>query len=107
MEIARASCERLLDTRASAEMARRLLALQRRLVESQVVDRRTRRVLHDDVLPQVQAALLALRPAVALATGGEGQSEQEADADAGALWQTSIARSLICCATRRRPLRVM
>ncbi len=61
MEIARASCERLLDVRASAEVAQRLLALQRqRLVESQVADRRTRRVLHDDVLPQVHAALLAL-----------------------------------------------
>ncbi len=61
MEIARASCERLVDTRASAEMARRLLALQRqRLAESQVADRRTRRILHDDVLPQVHAALLAL-----------------------------------------------
>ena len=64
MEIARASCERLVDTRASAEMGRRLLALQRqRLVESQVTDRRTRRILHDEVLPQVHAALLALGPA--------------------------------------------
>lgn len=61
MDIARASCERLLDIRASAEVARRLLALQRqRLVESQIADRRTRRILHDDVLPQVHAALLAL-----------------------------------------------
>jgi signal transduction histidine kinase len=41
VEIARASGERLVDARAGAEMARRLLA-------------------HDEVLPQVHAALLAL-----------------------------------------------
>src|SRR5439155_25530159 len=61
IEIARASGERLIDTQASAEMARRLMALQRqRLMESQVVDRRTRRMLHDDVLPRIHAAILAL-----------------------------------------------
>jgi signal transduction histidine kinase len=42
-------------------MARRLMALQRqRLVESQVLDRRARRVLHDEVLPQLHAAMLGL-----------------------------------------------
>jgi signal transduction histidine kinase len=62
IEIARATGERLIDTQASAEMARRLMALQRRrLAESQVLDRRTRRALHDDVLPQLHAALLSLR----------------------------------------------
>jgi signal transduction histidine kinase len=61
IEIARATGERLIDTRASAEMARRLMALQRqRLAESQVVDRRTRRVLHDDVLPRLHTAMLML-----------------------------------------------
>src|SRR6266542_2523630 len=61
IEIARATGERLIDTRASAEMARRLTALQRqRLAESQVVDRRTRRVLHDDVLPRLHTAMLML-----------------------------------------------
>lgn len=61
IEIARASGERLIDTQASAEMSRRLLALQRQhLVESQVVDQQTRRVLHDDVLPQIHTAMLAL-----------------------------------------------
>jgi signal transduction histidine kinase len=61
IEIARTVGERLIDTRASAEIARRLMALQRqRLAESQIVDRRTRRVLHDEVLPQVHAALLSL-----------------------------------------------
>lgn len=61
MEVARASGERLIDMKASAEMAHRLMGLQRqRLAESQVVDRRTRRVLHDEVLPQLHTALLAL-----------------------------------------------
>jgi signal transduction histidine kinase len=61
IEIARASGERLIDTRASAELAKRLMSLQRqRLTESQVVDRRARRVLHDDILPQLHTALLTL-----------------------------------------------
>ncbi len=61
IEIARASGERLIDTQASAEMARRLMALQRqRLVESQLLDRRARRVLHDDVLPELHTTMLAL-----------------------------------------------
>ncbi|MCX6048263.1 MAG: hypothetical protein NT075_24440, partial [Chloroflexi bacterium] len=61
IEIARASGERLIDTRASAEIARSLMTLQRqRLTESQLLDRRTRRVLHDDILPQVHTALLTL-----------------------------------------------
>lgn len=77
MEIARASCERLLDTQASAEMAQRLLALQRqRMVENQVADRRTRRILHDDLLPQVHAALLALGPRAS------GSSDEMANAPA-------------------------
>jgi hypothetical protein len=61
IEVARAAGERLLDSRAGAELARRLVALQRqRLAESQVVDRQTRHILHDEVLPRVHAALLAL-----------------------------------------------
>jgi signal transduction histidine kinase len=43
-------------------MARRLMMLQRQqLTESQVLDRRARRLLHDDVLPQLHAAMLSLR----------------------------------------------
>ncbi len=61
IEIARASGERLLDTQASAEMARRLMALQRqRLAESQVLDLEPRRVLHDDILPRLHTAILGL-----------------------------------------------
>ncbi|MCI0393933.1 MAG: hypothetical protein L0332_15810 [Chloroflexi bacterium] len=73
IEIARASGERLIDTQASAEMARRLLALQRQhLSDSQVIDRRTRRVLHDDVLPLVHTALLSLS-----GRGSGGNSEYQ------------------------------
>ena len=61
IEIGRAAGERLIDSEASAELARRLITLQRqRLAESQILDRRTRRVLHDDVLPKIHTALLQL-----------------------------------------------
>jgi signal transduction histidine kinase len=59
VEIARVQCERLLDAWSTAALATRLMRLQRdRLVESGVADRRLRRVIHDDVLPRVHAALL-------------------------------------------------
>lgn len=61
IDIARVSGERLIDTQASAEMARRLMLLQReRLAQSQVIDQQTRRALHDDILPNLQAAMIAL-----------------------------------------------
>jgi signal transduction histidine kinase len=61
IEVARATGERLIDIQASAELARRLMAVQRqRLAESQVVDRRVRRVLHDEVLPSLHTAILSL-----------------------------------------------
>lgn len=61
MEIARASGERLIDTGASVELARRLMALQRqRLAQTQILDQRTRRVLHDEILPSLHTAMLML-----------------------------------------------
>ena len=61
MDLARASGERLIDSLASAALAQRLMSLQRhRLIEGQVLDRRTRRQLHDDVLPQLHTAMLTL-----------------------------------------------
>jgi signal transduction histidine kinase len=61
IEIARATGERLIDARASMEMSRRLIALQReRLVQSQVLDQRTRRAVHDEILPLVHMAILNL-----------------------------------------------
>jgi hypothetical protein len=65
----------MVDTQVSAEMARRLMALQRQqLAESQVLDRRARRVLHDDVLPQLHAAMLSL------GSGTTTQPDQQAEA---------------------------
>jgi len=61
MEVARLTSERLLDAQASAEMGRRLVSLQRqRLAQSQMADLLARRVLHDEVLPNLQSALIAL-----------------------------------------------
>ncbi|MDF2440352.1 MAG: hypothetical protein JWN98_1336 [Abditibacteriota bacterium] len=61
IEIARASGERLIDTQAGAAMAQRLMSLQRqRLAESQVIDRRARRVLHDDILPRLHTAMISI-----------------------------------------------
>ena len=61
IEIARVISERLIDTHASAEMSRRLMEIQRqRLAQSQIIDQKTRRVLHDEILPDIQAALIAL-----------------------------------------------
>ncbi|HSF81607.1 MAG TPA: ATP-binding protein [Anaerolineales bacterium] len=61
IELARTAGERLVDTLASAGLARRLVALQRqRLSEVRVLDGQTRRVMHDEVLPQLHAAILAL-----------------------------------------------
>jgi signal transduction histidine kinase len=78
IEMARLSSERLLDNQAGAEMGRRLVALQRqRLVESQMADLLARRVLHDEVLPNLQAALIALdsRPVPAGARPGAGSAQ--------------------------------
>jgi signal transduction histidine kinase len=71
IEIARATGERLIDTQASNEMARRLMDLQRqRLAQSHVADRRTRRVLHDDVLPLLHTVMLTL-------SGGQSHSDDD------------------------------
>lgn len=61
MEIARAVGERLIDSLASAIMSQRLMGLQReRLTQTQIIDQQTRRVLHDDILPTIQTALITL-----------------------------------------------
>ena len=61
IEIARLMGEHLLDTKASVEMARRLVALQRQsLVQNQVLDQQARRVLHDEILPLVHTSLINL-----------------------------------------------
>jgi signal transduction histidine kinase len=72
-EIAQAACERFIDTQTSAELTRRLMAIQReRLVGSRLLDRRTRRVLHDEVLPSLHTALLSFSSR----TVGDAESEK-------------------------------
>jgi signal transduction histidine kinase len=61
IEIARASAERVIDLLAGEQVARRLVELQRRrFAETRVVDLRTRRALHDDILPALHTAVLKL-----------------------------------------------
>jgi signal transduction histidine kinase len=61
IEIAQTSSERLVDGLAGEQMARCLMDLQRhRLTETQVLDRRTRRVLHDKILPDLHTTVLSL-----------------------------------------------
>jgi signal transduction histidine kinase len=73
MEIAATTGERLIDTRAGVELSQRLLDLQRRrMAQTQVVDQQTRRVLHDEILPDLHAALISLSAGQA---DGAGDSE--------------------------------
>lgn len=61
IEIARAGGERLLDTLAGAEMAGLAMRLLRQhIAQVQVMERQGRRVLHDQVLPQLHTAILYL-----------------------------------------------
>ena len=61
IEIARATGERLIDAEASLALSQRLMTLQREhMAATQLLDQRTRRVLHDEVLPLIHTAMLAL-----------------------------------------------
>jgi signal transduction histidine kinase len=73
IEIAQAAGERLLDLLAGAEMARLAMDLLRqRLAQARVLEGQGRRVLHDEVLPELHAALLYLSEVPASA--GEQQA---------------------------------
>jgi len=61
IEIARSAGERLIDTAASLALSQRLVQIQReRMAATQVLDQRTRRVLHDEVLPLIHTAMLSV-----------------------------------------------
>jgi signal transduction histidine kinase len=61
LEIARATGERLIDAAASVGLSQKLMALQRdRMAQTQLLDQRTRRVLHDEVLPLIHTAMLTV-----------------------------------------------
>jgi signal transduction histidine kinase len=77
IEFARTSGERLMDTLASTEMARRLMFLQRQqLAQGQVLDQRARRVLHDEVLPLLHTAMLTLSGSGADRTAAPKSAEE-------------------------------
>jgi signal transduction histidine kinase len=70
IEIAQASGERIVDALANEQMVRRLMELQRRRVaEIRVTDLRTRRALHDEILPALHAAVMQLGPQVSQGAG--------------------------------------
>lgn len=59
VDTARAAGERILDNLAAAALANLLLTLQQeRLIENRLLDEKTRRVLHDDVLPELHTLML-------------------------------------------------
>ena len=61
IDIARTVGERLIDSKASNELARRLMEFERqRLSETRVIDQQTRRMLHDDILPRLQSVMIYL-----------------------------------------------
>ncbi len=61
VEIGQAAGERIIDTLAVARISRIMLSLQRdRIIEGRLGDDRARRILHDDVLPEIHTLLLSL-----------------------------------------------
>ncbi|MDH5606900.1 MAG: ATP-binding protein [Anaerolineae bacterium] len=75
IEIAQTSSERIIDTKASTEIAQRLMVLQRqRMAESQIIDQRARRVLHDDVLQQLHTVMLKLVKEKSRPNGGTSEA---------------------------------
>ncbi|HEY52524.1 MAG TPA: hypothetical protein G4N94_03615, partial [Caldilineae bacterium] len=83
IEIARATGERLIDTSASIALSQRLMALQReRMVATQLLDQRTRRVLHDEVLPLIHTAMLALAAGESTETALDHLSEAHQEVSA-------------------------
>ncbi|MFN8459104.1 MAG: hypothetical protein U0401_31390 [Anaerolineae bacterium] len=95
IEIARAGGERLIDTQASAELARRLMELQRqRLAQTQLLDRHTRRVLHDDILPSLHTAMLMLTANRRPETGDGEPSNLQSPRKASNLQSTEVVALL-------------
>ena len=61
MDVARAAMQRIADLVAGEQVARLAMSLlRRRIAEVKVLSTQNRRVLHDDVLPQLHAAILRL-----------------------------------------------
>ena len=61
MDVARAAMQRIADLAAGEQVARLAMSLlRRRIAEVKVLSAQNRRVLHDDVLPQLHTAILKL-----------------------------------------------
>ena len=61
MDVARAAVQRIADLIAGEQIARLAMSLlRRRIAEVKVLGAQNRRILHDDVLPQLHAAILQL-----------------------------------------------
>lgn len=61
IQIARSISERILDTYASAQMAKTLVETQRkRMMDTKLIDNQTRRILHDDILPLLHTSIIEL-----------------------------------------------
>jgi signal transduction histidine kinase len=61
VEIARTVSERLIDSKASNELAHRLMELERmQVAEKRVIDQQTRRLLHDEILPRLQSLMIQI-----------------------------------------------
>ncbi len=59
IEIGRSAAERMADAWVSATLARKLVLLQReRFTDQILIEQRPRRIIHDDVLPLLHAAML-------------------------------------------------
>jgi signal transduction histidine kinase len=71
IEVAQLGGERLLDMLSGTEMARMAIALLReRISEMTIMEAKSRRVLHDEILPEIHMAILAL-------SGGDGDKKSE------------------------------
>ena len=92
LQVAAACAERILDALAGEQIARVALSLLRqRIAEVQVMSAQHKRVLHDDLLPQIHLALLkleALRRQPADTVGVVHRWEGSLDEVAGALTET-------------------
>ncbi len=83
LEIGRAAGERLIDAAASLSLSQRLMQLQReQMTAAQLLDQRTRRVLHDEVLPLIHTAMLSLPAGAAGQTASMRLSEAHSQVSA-------------------------
>lgn len=81
IEIAQTAGERLLDLLAGTEMARIAMdMLRQRLAQTRVIEGQGRRVLHDEVLPELHTALLQLSGLAAKEQRSANDSRREKDA---------------------------